>query len=74
MLGYIQRGGNPTVFDRHYAMELAVKSLDLIDKKIYNKAVGRKNGRINVVDLKEVLTEKTNFNFQLYELFDRLNG
>ena len=35
ILGYIQRGGNPTVFDRNYAMELAVKTIALIeDKKV----------------------------------------
>ena len=74
VLGYIQRGGNPSVFDRKYAMELAVRTIELIEEKHYNRAVGMKESLIYDVDLKDVLTEQTNFNFQLYALFEKLNG
>jgi 6-phosphofructokinase 1 len=74
VLGYIQRGGNPTVFDRNYAMELAVKTIELIEDKKYNRAVGVNEGKIYDVDLASVLTKDTNFNYQLYSLFEKLNS
>lgn len=72
-LGYIQRGGSPTVFDRNYAMELAVKSIELLEKGIFNRVVGLKDGKIYDAELKTALSEKDNFNFALYDLFLKLN-
>lgn len=74
VMGYLQRGGSPTVYDRKFAMELAVKSIELIEKNEFNKAIGIKNGKIYCVDIEGVITEKTNFNFELYELFFNLNN
>jgi 6-phosphofructokinase 1 len=74
VLGYIQRGGNPTVFDRNFAMELAVKTIELLEENKTNRAIGLKNGKIYDVELKTVLTHKDNFNFELYHLFEKLNG
>ncbi|MGD9901550.1 MAG: ATP-dependent 6-phosphofructokinase [Spirochaetales bacterium] len=74
VLGYIQRGGNPTVFDRNFAMQLAVKSIELIEVGKHNIAIGMKNGKIHCENLDKVLTEKTNFNFELYDLFKKLNS
>ena len=74
VLGYIQRGGSPTVYDRNFAMELAVKTIDLLKKGYKNRAVGTKQGNIIDVDIKDVLTEETNFDFELYQLFKNLNS
>jgi|AntRauTorcE11897_2_1112592.scaffolds.fasta_scaffold00019_62 6-phosphofructokinase 1 len=73
VLGYIQRGGKPTVFDRNYAMELAVKTIKLIEENLFSRAIGVKNGQIYHTNLSNVLTMKTNYNFQLHELFKKLN-
>ena len=74
ILGYIQRGGNPTVFDRNYAMELAVKTVELVEGGIFNRAIGLKNGKIYDTELKTVLFKEDNFNYELYKLFQKLNS
>lgn len=73
VLGYIQRGGNPTVYDRNFAMELAVKTIDLLQKGYKNRSVGTVAGNIIDVKLKEVEDKETNFDFELYSLFRKLN-
>ncbi len=73
-LGYIQRGGSPTVFDRRYALELGVKTIQLINAGKLNRAIGFKEGKIMDIDMKNCLTDEPNFDFGLYEIFKELNS
>lgn len=51
VIGYLQRGGEPTANDKLYAIELACKTIKLISEKNFNKAIGYKNGNIITEDL-----------------------
>ncbi|MDR1780670.1 MAG: 6-phosphofructokinase [Tannerella sp.] len=54
ILGYIQRGGHPTAFDRNLATALGGHATELIANKMFGRMVCVKNGRIDSVPLSEV--------------------
>ena len=54
ILGYIQRGGNPSPFDRNLATLLGGHATELIASKSFGRMVCIKNGRIDSVVLSEV--------------------
>jgi len=58
VLGHIQRGGNPTAQDRILAARLGAAAVDLILNGEFGKAVGIKDGEINVVDLHDAVKGK----------------
>lgn len=55
ILGYIQRGGSPTAQDRMLASLLGNKACELFSKNIINKAIGFRNGEIEIFDIEESL-------------------
>ena len=58
VLGHIQRGGNPTAQDRILAARLGAAAVDSILNGEFGKAVGIKDGEINVVDLHDAVKGK----------------
>ena len=73
IVGYIQRGGEPTVADRTLAMQFAVKAVDMIGHSVYNKAVGIKGREVFSTSLDKALCAEYNFNDELFDLFTSLN-
>lgn len=73
IVGYIQRGGNPSVLDKALAMQFGVKAVDLIEKGVFNRAIGYKNDVAFDIDLKDALNCEYNFNYDLLQLFYSLN-
>ncbi len=68
-IGYIQRGGSPTVKDKIFANLLAIQTVNSILNDITNVAIGMKKENIFNEDLTKVLSAKSNFNKNLYNLF-----
>ena len=68
-VGYVQRGGEPTVKDRIFATSLACKTFELIKNKTYNQAVGQKLEKIFNMPLNKALDVHDNFNYDLYNLY-----
>ncbi len=54
VLGYIQRGGSPSPFDRNLATRLGGHATELIARKEFGKMVCVKAGKISSIPLKEV--------------------
>jgi 6-phosphofructokinase 1 len=54
VLGYIQRGGNPSPFDRILATQLGGHATELIANQDYGKMVRVEGSEINAIPLKEV--------------------
>jgi 6-phosphofructokinase 1 len=54
VLGYVQRGGNPSPFDRNLATLFGGQATDLIAGKSFGKMVCLKEGAISSIDLSEV--------------------
>ncbi|MBP2031527.1 6-phosphofructokinase 1 [Clostridium algifaecis] len=60
VLGFIQRGGNPSAFDRVLAFKMGVKAVKLLMNGFSNKAVGIRNNKIIYVNFDEVNSENNN--------------
>ena len=55
VLGYIQRGGSPTLRDRTTASVMGMRAVDCILSGKYNRIIVEKGGKITDVDLEEGL-------------------
>lgn len=53
ILGHMQRGGSPTIRDRHAASLMGAKAIECIVNGRLNRAVVQLNGRITDIDLEE---------------------
>lgn len=58
VLGYVQRGTSPSVFDRIYSKQLCALSLSLIKKEHYNVALGMINNKISSMGLDAALKKE----------------
>lgn len=74
VVGYIQRGGKPSVEDKTLAMQFGVRAIDLLEKGVKNRAIGIKNNNVFDVKLDEALSAEYNFNYELLNLFYMLNS
>lgn len=59
VLGYMQRGGTPTSFDRVLSTKYGAKAMELALEGKYNVLTVIKNGRLNSVPLEEVVGKNT---------------
>lgn len=58
ILGYIQRGGSPTVRDRVTASLMSVKAIDMLCNGECNKVMAQKGDKIVAIDIEEALQMK----------------
>ena len=68
VLGYIQRGGNPSAFDRVLAAKLGERAVELLAEGKSGRAVGIRHNNIYDVALAEAIEMKDEFDSKLYEL------
>ena len=73
-LGYIQRGGTPTAFDRVLATRFGVKAVDMLVNKELGKMVCLKGNEIGSVDLKEATSNSKTINPELYKVAELFFG
>ena len=55
ILGYMQRGGNPTAIDRYYASIMGAYAVDIMLQGKTNRVVGYKNGQFVDFDIEDAL-------------------
>lgn len=60
VLGFVQRGGNPSGFDRVLASKMGAKAVELLMNGFTGKAVGIRNNQIIDVDFDEVNNKNVN--------------
>ena len=68
ILGYAQRGGNPTARSRLLASLFADKSVELLSEGQGSRIVGLKDGRITSIELKKSCTTKKTLDLNLLKL------
>jgi len=68
ILGHIQRGGSPTVYDRVMASRMGAHAVKLLKDGIVNRAVSFISGRITDFDLDEALSMKKTIDEEMIEL------
>lgn len=68
ILGYVQRGGSPTLRDRVMATRMGVHAVHLLNENIQNRVVCFRNGEITDMDIEEALNMKSRLNQELYDV------
>jgi 6-phosphofructokinase 1 len=58
ILGHIQRGGSPTVYDRVMASMMGVKAVELLKDNIINRIVSLKDNKVVDIEINEALEMK----------------
>lgn len=74
VLGYIQRGGSPSVYDRTLAVQMGVRAVDLIARGEFNRAIGIKGHTVVDVDMETASSAEANFNYDLLNIFINMNS
>jgi 6-phosphofructokinase 1 len=83
VLGYMQRGGNPTMFDRRLAIQCAHRAVELLDEGIdrlskgeeiesINQAVGIRRDKIMNMPMEDALQQPKYFDNNIYNLVNSL--
>ena len=72
ILGYVQRGGSPTVRSRLLASLFAEKAVNLLSERQGNKMVGIRKGEISSVSLEEVCKKTKRLDLRLISLAETL--
>jgi 6-phosphofructokinase 1 len=73
VLGYIQRGGAPTRFDRIIASQFGERAVDALLSGEKGKLVGIKDNKITLIPLKDAVTKKKTINKMLYRLAEEVS-
>ncbi|MER3402782.1 MAG: 6-phosphofructokinase [Armatimonadota bacterium] len=72
VLGYIQRGGSPTAFDRVLATQLGAYSVERLLKGHTNEMVGIEGGRLVAVPIEYIQTTTKTIDVQKLELASKM--
>ncbi len=72
ILGHVQRGGDPSAFDRNLATRCGAKAVDMLMQGACG-AVGYRSGKIIFVSIEDALHGTRKFNMDLYVLAQRLS-
>ncbi|WP_375239334.1 6-phosphofructokinase [Aurantibacter sp.] len=70
VLGHMQRGGNPSCFDRVLASRMGVKAVESILEGKSNYMVGLLNDKIEITPLNETIKGKSKINNELIRVSD----
>lgn len=73
VLGYIQRGGTPTSFDRILAAKFGARVVELIMSSKSGLAIGSKNNKIIEMEIEEALNIPKTLDGEMYNLVQRLS-
>jgi phosphofructokinase-like protein len=68
VLGYVQRGGTPTAFDRILATRLGIAAIDLVHEGKFGMMVGLQGNKIVPVPLSQALAQLKTVNEEFYNL------
>ena len=67
VVGYTQRGADPTARDCIFAFEAGAMAVELLKKGISNQVIGMKNGKTFYMPIEKALAAKHTFNKKLYD-------
>ncbi|WP_026092514.1 6-phosphofructokinase [Calidifontibacillus oryziterrae] len=73
VLGYIQRGGSPTAFDRALASRLGARAVELLIDGKGGRMVGIENNQIVDHDISEIIARKHTIDVEMYKLSQELS-
>lgn len=68
VLGYTQRGGTPSAFDRLIGSQMGARAVEMLKNSKGNRVLGVKGNKIFDMDIEEALSAKKVFDKEAYEL------
>ncbi len=68
VLGYIQRGGTPTAYDRILGSKMGAKAVEVLMSGKSSRVIGIRGGSIFDMDIEEALLTEKEFDKESYEL------
>ena len=74
ILGYIQRGGSPTVFDRILGTRLGVRAVELVSMEKFGYMVALKGNQIESVTLEKAVGVNRKLESQYFDLIQLFSG
>jgi len=74
VLGYVQRGGAPSAFDRIIAIKMGMRAVELLLQGKGDRVVGIRNNKIVDYDIYEALEMKLKFDHDLYKTYMAINN
>ena len=72
VIGYTQRGAEPTARDSAFAFEAGNLAVRLLKDGISNQVIGMKEGKVFYMAIDEALQAKRSFNRYLYDLVNTI--
>lgn len=72
VLGHIQRGGNPTVFERLMANEFVIYSVDKLLEEKSQTVIVYKNSKFKFIDIKKISNKKQKINKKILEQLGKM--
>jgi ATP-dependent phosphofructokinase / diphosphate-dependent phosphofructokinase len=74
ILGYVQRGGTPTAFDRMLGTRFGIAAVDFVNQGKFGQMVSLRGNQIVGIDLKEAMSKSKRIDDELYELAEIFFG
>ncbi len=68
VLGYVQRGGTPTAFDRILGTRFGIKAMELVIKKDYGKMAALQGSKVVAVSLEKAVSKLKTVDMELYDI------
>ena len=68
VLGYIQRGGSPTAFDRFIGTRFGFKAVELVKEGKFGKMVSLRDNKLQFVDIEEAVKRRKTIDMELYDI------
>ena len=72
VIGYTQRGAQPTAQDSAFAFEADHQAVQLLNRGIANQAIGIRHGRVFNMPIIDALSMKKTFDREMYNLINKL--
>ena len=72
VIGYTQRGAQPTAQDSAFAFEAGHQAVQLLSRGIANQAIGIRHGRVFNMPIIDALSMKKTFDREMYNLINKL--
>ena len=70
ILGYVQRGGNPSAYDRLLGTELGHAAVEALHEGLTAHIVGKANGKITRIPFENFISKRKEIDPMFFDLFD----
>lgn len=73
VLGYIQRGGSPTRFDRILATLFGAEAINMVLNNEFGYVVGIKDNHLTHITIEDAVTKTKEVNYNLYKIIEEVS-